>query len=140
MGKSMGARKNILMVDDDEIHLSITELALKDYYETHMLKSGKEALEFLSNNKIIPDLLILDILMPEMDGWVLFDKINDIASLRQTPIVFYSSLTEESAKEKAYELGAVDYITKPCETSVLLNRVGLAIQKAELKQWQHGIK
>jgi len=140
MEKDINKRKFILLVDDDEVHLSITELALKDYYEIHMVKSGKEALKFLSENHTIPDLMLLDILMPEMDGWVLFDKINDIAALRQTPIIFYTSMNEESAKEKSYELGAVDYITKPCETSVLLNRIGLAIQQAELKKWQHGIK
>jgi len=139
MGKDVNTRKFILLIDDDEVHLSITEVALKDYYEIHMVKSGKEALEFLSKNQTIPDLLMIDILMPEMDGWILFDKINDIAALRSTPIIFYTSLHEQKAEEKAYELGAVDYITKPCEPSVLLNRIGLAIQKAELKKWRYDI-
>jgi putative two-component system response regulator len=134
-----GSRKAILLVDDDEIHLSITENSLKDEYQIHMVKSGAEALEFLDKSHIIPDLILLDILMPEMDGWVVFDKIHDIAALKFTPIMFFSSLDEENAKEKAYELGAFDYIIKPCEQSVLLDRIKNTLQKAELKKSQYNI-
>ena len=139
MAKDANSRKIILLVDDDEIHLSITELSLKDEYEVFMVKSGEEALEFLNKGQTIPDLILLDILMPEMDGWIVFDKINDIAALKFTAIMFYTSLDEESAKEKAYELGAFDYITKHCEQSVLLTRIKETLQKAELKKQQYGI-
>ena len=139
MTKDMNSRKNILLVDDDEIHLEITELALKDEYAIFMVKSGEEALEFLGKNQIIPDLILLDILMPAMDGWIIFDKIQDIVALKYTPIMFYTSLDEESAKEKAYELGALDYITKPCDQSVLLNRLKETLQKAELQKQQYGL-
>jgi CheY-like chemotaxis protein len=131
--------KTILLVDDDEIHLEITEEQLKDEYEVHIVKSGKEALEFLNSSQIVPDLIMLDILMPEMDGWIVFDKINDIAALKLTPIMFYSSLDEDSAREKAYELGAFDYIIKPCEQSVLLGKIGDMFQKANLKRQQYGV-
>jgi len=132
-------RKTILLVDDDEMHLSITKFSLKDTYEVYTVKSGKEALEFLSTGKVVPDLIMLDILMPEMDGWTVFDKINDIAALKFTPVMFYTSLEEESAKEKAYELGAFDYITKPCDRSVLLNKVTETLQKAEKKKQEYNI-
>ena len=139
MAKNINSRKVILLVDDDEMHLSITEFSLKGEYEIFMAKSGKEALEFLDKGQIIPDLILLDVLMPIMDGWIVFDKISDIASLKFTPIMFYTSLDEESTKEKAYELGAFDYITKPCERSVLLNRIRDTLKKAELKKLQYGI-
>jgi CheY-like chemotaxis protein len=138
MTKNINLRKTILLVDDDEIHLSITELSLKDDYKVFTVKSGEEALEFLGKSQILPDLILLDILMPVMDGWVVFDKIHDIAASKFTPIMFYTSLDEESAKEKAYELGAFDYITKPCEQSVLLNRISDTLQKAELQKRQYG--
>jgi putative two-component system response regulator len=138
MALDTNARKTILLVDDDEIHLSVTKESLKDEYEIVMEKSGKEALEYLSKSHAVPDIILLDILMPEMDGWIVFDKINDIAALKFTPIMFYSSLDEESAKEKAYELGAFDYITKPCEWSVLRSRIKDTLQKAELKRQQYG--
>jgi CheY-like chemotaxis protein len=139
MTKDNNSRKSILLIDDDETHLSFTEGSLKDEYEIFMVKSGEEALEFLGKGQIIPDLILLDILMPVMDGWTVFDKINDIAALKFTPIMFYTSLDEESAKEKAYELGAFDYITKPCGRSVLLNKIKDTLQKAELQKQQYGI-
>jgi len=137
MAKNADSRKSILLVDDDEIHLEITEISLKDDYEIFMVKSGEEALEFLGKSQIIPDLILLDILMPMMDGWIVFDKINDIAALKFTPIMFYTSLDEESAKEKAYEIGAFDYITKPCEQSILLTKIKDTLQKAESKKRQY---
>jgi len=139
MDKDMNSHKSILLVDDDEIHLALTESSLKDEYKVFMVKSGKEALEFLGKDHIIPDLILLDILMPEMDGWIVFDKINDIAALKFTPIMFYTSLNEDSAREKAYELGAFDYITKPCKQPDLLQKIKDTLQKAELKRKQYGI-
>jgi PleD family two-component response regulator len=138
MAKDIDARKKVLMVDDDEIHLSITELSLKDEYDVFLIKSGEEALEFLNKSQIVPDLIMLDILMPIMDGWVVFDRISDIAALKFTPIMFYTSLEEESAKEKAYEIGASDFITKPCERSILLSRISDTLKKAELKKQHYG--
>jgi len=133
MANDNSSRKIILLVDDDEIHLSITESELKDEYQVVMVKSGEEALEFLGKSQNIPDLILLDILMPTMDGWVVFDKINDIAALKSTPIMFFTSLDEESAREKAYEVGAFDYIVKPCEQSVLLDKIGNTLKKAKLR-------
>jgi len=138
MAKDGNSRKLVLLVDDDEIHLTITESELKNDYEVVMVKSGEEALDFLSKSHIVPDLVLLDILMPEMNGWEVFDKINDMATLKLTPIMFFTSLAEESAKEKAYEMGAFDYITKPCEESVLRDKIKNTIQKAELRKQQYG--
>jgi len=139
MSKDNSSRKTILLVDDDVIHLSITEISLKDKYDIHMVKSGKEALEFLEKRQIIPDLIMLDILMPEMDGWAVYDKINDIAALKFTPIMFFTSVDDEGTKEKAYELGAFDYIVKPCEPAYLISRIEDTLQKAELKRQQFGV-
>ncbi|MCL2008072.1 MAG: response regulator [Treponema sp.] len=134
----ISSRKNILLVDDDQVHLHITKTALKDEYEVFMVKSGKDALEFLNKKQIIPDLILLDIMMPEMDGWVVYENIQNIAELEFTPIIFYSSLDDESTIEKAYELGIFDYITKPCNMTVLQNRVKEILSKAELRKQQFG--
>jgi CheY-like chemotaxis protein len=139
MTKDTNSRKAILLIDDDEMHLVYTEATLKDEYDIFMVKSGKEALEFLGKGQNIPDLILLDILMPEMDGWTVFDKITDIAAYKFTPIMFYTSLEEEIAREKAYELGAFDFITKPCKKSVLLEKIKDTLQKAELKKQHYGI-
>ena len=139
MTKNINSLKKVLLVDDDKVYLSITELSLKDEYEIYKVRSGAEALEFLSKTQIVPDLIMLDILMPVMDGWIIFDKIGDIAALKFTPIIFYTSLDEDSAKEKAYELGAFDYITKPCEKSILINKIKKTLHKAELQKWTYNI-
>jgi DNA-binding response OmpR family regulator len=139
MTKDNDTRKKILLVDDDVIHLSITEISLKDKFDVQMVKSGKEALELFEKSKAIPDLIMLDILMPEMDGWTVYDKINDIAALKFTPIMFFTSVDDEGTKEKAYELGAFDYIVKPCKPAFLINRIEDTLQKADLKKQQYGI-
>jgi putative two-component system response regulator len=139
MTKDINSRKTILLIDDDQTHLVFTEASLKNEFDIFMVKSGAEALEFLGKGQIIPDLILLDIMMPEMDGWEVFDKINDIAALKFTPIMFYTSLEEESAKERAYELGAFDYIIKPCKQSVLLSKISDTLQRAELKKQQYGV-
>jgi PleD family two-component response regulator len=139
MIKDNNSRKTVLLIDDDAMHLSITELALKEEYDISMVKSGKEALEFLEKSEVVPNLIMLDILMPEMDGWAVFDKINDIAALKFTPIMFFTSVEDESTKEKAYEIGALDYIVKPCEPLDLQNRIRDTLQKAELKKQLYDI-
>ena len=139
MGEDINTHKTILLVDDDEMHLSVTKEALKNEYEVFMVESGKKALEFLSTGQTVPDLILLDILMPEMDGWAVFDKINDIAALKFTPIMFFTSVDDENAKEKAYEIGAFDYITKPCKPSILREKIKDTLQKSELKKQQYGL-
>jgi len=134
MVNNINSRKTILLVDDDELHLQITKIALKEEYEIFMVKSGREALDLLSKKQIVPDLILLDILMPDMDGWIVFDRIQDIAALEFTPIIFYTSLEEEDAKEKAYEIGAFDFIDKPCERSILIAKIQEALNKAELRK------
>jgi len=139
MSENGGLLKKILLVDDDEIHLSVTKHSLKDEYEVYTAKSGKEALELLGKDQVVPDLILLDILMPEMDGWIVFDKINDIAALKFTPIMFFTSLEEDSAKEKAYEIGAFDFITKPCKPTLLKSKIKETLQKAEQKKQQFNV-
>jgi len=139
MTNDTNSRRAVLVVDDDETHLVYTQASLKDEYDVFTVKSGKEALEFLGKSQSIPDLILLDVLMPEMDGWTVFDKITDIAAYKFTPIIFYSSLEEEVAREKAYELGAFDYINKPCKKTILMEKIKDSIQKAELKKEHYGI-
>ena len=117
MAKDLGKRKKILLVDDDEIHLLMAELCLKDEYDIYKTKSGDEALKLLCKNDYIPDLIMLDILMPKLSGWDVLRKIKGISLLKDIPILLLTSVKGE--EEKARELGAVDYITKPLEIKTL---------------------
>ena len=112
----------ILLVDDNEASLSFTELMLKDEYEVIPVLSGKDALELL-NNGLVPDLILLDIAMPEMDGWKVFFLMKAIRFLQDTPIAFFTSLNQPDNIKHAQEIGAVDYILKPCNKTNLLGRV-----------------
>ena len=123
MTSNTNLQKKLLLVDDDEMHLSIAELYLKGEFGIFKAKSGSEALKCLCNGQFVPDLILLDIIMPEMDGWEVFSKIKGIALLKNTPIVFFTSVDDESSKKKAYELGAVDYITKPFKMISMLDKV-----------------
>jgi len=127
MGKE-NEMKKLLVVDDSEIHLIIVENLLKDKFETTTAKSGKEALSFLSKG-LVPDLILLDIIMPEMDGWETYNKIKGISLLKDVPIAFLTSVDGEREKMYASRIGAADMITKPCEGEELLKKIQNILEK-----------
>jgi CheY-like chemotaxis protein len=126
--KKMDKPKKIFLVDDDEIHLAILENILKDKYETITAKSGKDALEYMLSG-VVPNLILLDILMPNLDGWETFNRLRAISFLQDVPIVFLTSLSEEAEVEHAQEIGAADYITKPYNKDDLLVRIEKILNK-----------
>ena len=116
-------KRKILLVDDDDIQLITAELFLKDEYEICKAKSGDEALKYLSSKEFIPHLIMLDILMPNMDGWEVFKRIKAINFLKDVPIVFLTSVEGEAEKKRAYKMGVTDYITKPFNMTILKGRI-----------------
>ena len=121
-------KKKILLVDDDEIHLQAAEAMLMTKYEIITAKSGKEALEcFLQG--AAPDLVLLDIMMPNMNGWETFNRLKAISKLKDVPIAFFTGMDEASGKNRAEEMGAADYIIKPYDKKSLMNRVKKIIKK-----------
>ena len=115
-------KKKILLVDDDEIHLIIAENILQPEYEITKVKSGKEALQLIYKG-FIPHLVLLDILMPDMDGWETYNRLKTIALLYDVPIVFLTSVDEKKEMAQALEMGIADYIIKPYQREDLLNRI-----------------
>ena len=121
--------KKIFLVDDDSIHLSLAAVILQEKYEITTVKSGHDALmEIVKGN--IPDLVLLDIVMPGMDGWETYMNLKGIALLRDVPIAFLTSSDAKEDMEYAKKLGAADYITKPYEGEDLLQRVGAMLKNA----------
>ena len=116
-------KKKILLVDDDEIQLTTIEILLKDDYEIYKATSGNEALKYFYNHEFTPNIVLLDIIMPEMDGWEVFNRIRAIGFLRDVPIVFLTSVKEEEEQEKARLLGAADYIIKPYDITDLKSKI-----------------
>ena len=121
-------KKKVLIIDDDEIMIAVAQKMLKDDYDVISSTSGKEALELLYK-KLTPDIILLDILMPNMDGWEIFKKIKTISFLFDTPIVFVSSQDESEIERHAYEVGAKAFIRKPFKKKDLLTRLDSILRK-----------
>jgi len=123
-------KKKILLVDDDEIQHEIVENMLHDEYEIFKAKSGSEALKFLYNNSVVINLVLLDILMPEIDGWEVFNRMRALSLLKKAPIAFITSINEPEEEKRAFVMGAADFIKKPYEEEDLKNRIKKILDKA----------
>ena len=112
----------VLIVDDIPKNLQLLSNALnKEGYEIAFASSGIQALEAAQN--LIPDLILLDIMMPEMDGFEVCQKLKSDELLKEIPVIFITGKAETSDIVKGLQLGAVDYITKPFNYAELLSRV-----------------
>lgn len=115
------SHSKILIVEDSETNIDILVGSLKDSYELTVAIDGYEALEAVAEE--IPDLILLDVVMPGMSGYEVCDRLKSRDETRDIPIIFLTGMTDVQDKAKAFELGAVDYITKPFEVLELKARV-----------------
>jgi two-component system, sensor histidine kinase and response regulator len=119
----------ILLVDDDAKNLQVAMNILKNYNVIYA-QSGEKALELLEKNDF--DLILLDIIMPMMDGYHVCSKIKENEKTKNIPIVFLTVKDDEKDIVKGFDLGAVDYIVKPFYSEVLLKRVEVHLKIARL--------
>jgi two-component system sensor histidine kinase/response regulator len=119
----------ILLVDDDAKNLQVAMNILKNYNVIYA-QSGEKALELLDKNDF--DLILLDIIMPLMDGYHVCSKIKENEKTKNIPIVFLTVKDDEKDIVKGFDLGAVDYIVKPFYSEVLLKRVEVHLKIARL--------
>lgn len=124
--------KHILMVDDSTTNLKMAASVLSPYYELAMAKSGKQALAFLKKNK--PDLILLDLLMPEMDGYQTMEEIKLNPATANIPIIFLTADKQRESEIKGLQLGALDFITKPFEEDVMLSRIEKVLMMDEMRR------
>jgi len=125
-------KQKVLIVDDDSIHLEMVEAVLSSKYDVSTAKSGKEALGLFYQG-LVPQLILLDLLMPDMDGWDTYGRIKAMSGLYDTPIAFFTTSNDPKDIQHAREMGAVDYIRKPYDKDDLLRRVGKILKKGENK-------
>jgi CheY-like chemotaxis protein len=122
-------KKIILLVDDDKTYLTATKGMLQNDYEVVTAKSGFDALILFSEG-LVPNLILLDIKMPDMDGWDTFGRVRTIGDLHAVPIAFISGSDSPQDRVRAQQMGAVDFIQKPYSMDELVERVGKIMKGA----------
>lgn len=128
----------ILLVDDSPAILFFMSSLLKDDYIVQIASSGDEALKLLSNGRM-PDLILLDVSMPEMDGYELLQRIKKNPDTQNVPVIFLTAHSEPEDEAKGFALGAVDYITKPVSPPIVKARVAsqISLKAAQDLSKQH---
>lgn len=118
----MNALKKILVVDDDPyILMSLEFLMKKNGYDVMVARNGTEALDIVE--KQLPDVVLLDIMMPDVDGYEICRHIKASKKLKDAKVVFMSAKTKEADIKKGYDLGASLYITKPFSTREMIRQI-----------------
>ena len=115
-------KQKVLVVDDDETHLAMTKTFLESDYEVITVNSCMEALKLLYQG-LDPNYILLDLMMPEVDGWDAYDRIKALSNLHHVPIAIFTSSDDPKDQERAKQMGAADYIKKPSKKSELLDRI-----------------
>ncbi|WP_461255181.1 HD domain-containing phosphohydrolase [Treponema sp. R80B11-R83G3] len=113
--------KSIFIVDDSDTSLLLAKEALKEHYRVLTMSSAARLFKLLE--KFIPDLILLDIEMPEMDGFETIQKLKSNNYYKDVPVIFLTNYREDSIESFGFELGIVDFISKPFSTPVLVNRI-----------------
>ena len=111
-------QKTIFVVDDNGTNLSMAEDALEDEFRVITLSSAEKMFSILE--KVIPDLILLDIEMPEMDGFEAIQQLKAGGSRAEIPVIFMTATADAANEARGKELGAVDFILKPFSEPVLL--------------------
>lgn len=125
----------VMIVDDTEDNIDILVEILQDHYELSVAMDGESALEFAAENQ--PDLILLDIMMPGMDGYEVCRRLKADKGLKNIPVIFVTAMGEVEDETRGLELGAIDYLTKPVSPPIVKARVRnhleLKLAKEELQ-------
>ena len=128
-------RHTIVIVDDVPVNLSMLEAILESEYDIIKAANGKEALEKMSVPPF-PSLALLDVSMPEIDGFELFEHMKEHIILKDVPVIFLTEGKDAYAEEKGLDMGAADYIKKPYLPGVILRKIRNQI---ELKMFRENL-
>lgn len=128
MDKASERKRSILVVDDEPRMIRFIRLNLEhDGYEVHAANDGEEALEKLRD--LMPDLILLDVMMPGLDGFEVLDMVREISNV---PVIMLTAKGDVEDRVKGLELGADDYISKPFSPAELSSRVKAVIRRTEM--------
>ena len=121
----------IMIVDDNKTNLIMAKKALEDTYDVIPMSSGVMALEFLREMPEPPDILLLDVDMPDINGFYVISEVKNLKKLEDMPVIFLTAQDDDATEIEGYSLGAVDYITKPYTTMLLRKRIDIHVQAIE---------
>lgn len=125
----------ILVVDDDKTNLSLAQRILGPQYRIAASNSGQAALKYLENHR--PDLILLDINMPDMDGFEVMERLRSNAHTKSIPVIFLTADSLAETEVRCFRMGATDFVAKPFVPDILLSRVSKTI---ELDQYRHNLE
>jgi DNA-binding response OmpR family regulator len=128
----MQTKKKVLAVDDNEINLEIIEEVLDDEYNFKTATTGKEALKIAADFR--PDIVLLDIMLPDMDGYAVCQKIRSNPALNNTRIIMVSAKAMTSERIEGYQAGANVYISKPFNENELMKNIRQQIRLADMEK------
>ena len=126
----MDNKPTILIVDDTETNIDILVELLNDDYDVMVALNGQSALDIVNEDKV--NLILLDIMMPDMDGYEVCDILQKNKKTKKIPVIFITAKTDEEAIEKAYDVGVMDYVTKPFKPKELLARIKTQLKMQKL--------
>jgi putative two-component system response regulator len=138
----VGKRAKIMLVDDNASNLVVGKNMLKDYYEVYPLPSAAKLFEVLEH--VLPDMILLDIEMPEMNGYEAMQRLKLEPHLAEIPVIFVTARTDTGSELEGLSLGAVDYVLKPFSAPLLLKRIEnhllTAMQKKNLARYNDDLQ
>jgi len=123
----MNNQATILLVDDEPANIQLLASYLKNRFLLKIATSGKQCLELVFSD-VKPDLILLDVDMPEMDGYEVCRRLKMNTETASIPVIFVTAMQSEEDEEKGIKLGAVDYLTKPVRPAILLARIDTHIE------------
>jgi len=129
-----GRKNMILLVDDSPENIDLLGDVLKQDYEIKVALTGEKALQ-IAVSKNLPDIILLDIMMPGMDGYEVCRRLKSDAKTQDIPVIFVTSMSEVEDEAKGLEVGAIDYITKPISTAIVKARVKNHLELKEAREY-----
>jgi adenylate cyclase len=131
-------KRTVLVVDDGPDNLTLLSGVLKDEYKVKVANGGARALQALQSGPL-PDLVLLDVMMPEIDGYEVLRRMREDERTREVPVIFVTAMAGDSDEQRGLALGAVDYLTKPISPPVVLARVRAHVALAERAAMQRSL-
>ena len=114
-------KQTVLVVDDTVENIDILNSILGNDYKVKVALNGEKALKIAQKKP--PDIILLDVMMPEMDGYEVCERLKTDIATKKIPVVFVTGHQDEEERKKGLELGAVDYLTKPVDPALVMEKV-----------------